>query len=79
MINYYASGSPYWSYLKEAMCGEVSNRIEGIGDYELALKYNPNIFSFTQEDVMKCTDINDLPDDWRKLADACIEKYNIRP
>lgn len=79
MEKLYAGISPLWCYLKEAMCGEVSNRLAQIGDYELAEKYQPDIFSFTQEDVMRCTDIDDLPADWRKLADACIEKYNIKP
>jgi hypothetical protein len=75
----YNTDSPYWCWLKEEMLGEVSNRLNRIGDYELAEKYQPDIFSFTQEDVMQCTDIDDLPADWRKLADACIEKYNIKP
>lgn len=79
MVNVYVAGSPYWSRLKEAMCGEVSNRLEGIGDYELAEAINPDIFAFTQEDVLRCPDINDLPKDWRKMADACIEKYKIKP
>lgn len=79
MKNYYKGNSPYWSRLKEVMCGEVSNRLQGIGDYELAEKYRPDIFRFTQLEVMQCTDIGDLPDDWRALADACIKKYGIRP
>ena len=43
MVNVYVAGSPYWSRLKEAMCGEVSNRLEGIGDYGLAEAINPDI------------------------------------
>ena len=77
--NLYRDDSPYWSYLKEVMCGEVSNRLEQIGDHELADEYLPDIFSFTQEDVVNCLNIDYLPEDWRKLADACIKKYNIKP
>ncbi len=75
----YKGSSPYWSHLKEAMCGEVSNLMIRKYDYRLAEKYKPDILSFSQMDVMKCTSIEDLPDDWRKLAEACIEKYDIKP
>ena len=72
----YVSGSPYWSRLKEAVCGEVSDRIMGYGS--LADDMDIDIFSFTQDDVLKCKSIDDLPSDWRKLADACIEAYDIK-
>ena len=76
IMDIYVSGSPYWSRLKEAMCGEVSDRL--IGYKSLADGMDIDIFSFTQDDVLKCKSIDDLPDDWRKLADKCIDVYNIK-
>lgn len=72
----YQGNSPYWSRLKEAMCGEVSDRM--IGYKSLADDMNIDIMSFTQDDVLICKSIDDLPKDWRKLADKCIDAYNIR-
>lgn len=76
-MSVYKEGSPYWSRLKEAMCGEVSDRL--IGYKSLADDMDIDIFSFTQDDVLKCKDINDLPAGWKALADKCIKAYNIRP
>lgn len=72
----YVAGSPYWSRLKGAVCGEVSDRLMGYSS--LADDMEIDIFSFTQDDVLKCKSIDDLPDDWRRLADKCIEAYNIK-
>ena len=73
----YKDSSPYWCRLKEAMCGEVSDRI--IGYKSLADDMDIDIMTFTQDDVMKCRNIDDLPKDWRRLADKCIEVYELRP
>lgn len=75
--NIYKGSSPYWSKLKEAMCGEVSDYVVGYSTLLDDIKVNYK--DFTQDDVLMCTDINDLPDDWRELADACIEAFEIRP
>ena len=72
----YQDSSPYWSRVKEAVCGEVSDRI--IGYSSLADGMDIDIVSFTQDDVMMCRNIDDLPSDWRRLADKCIEEYDIR-
>ncbi len=77
--NMYQGTSPYWCRLKELMLGEVSNRLNQIGDYELAEKFKPDIFSFTQEDVMKCANIKHLPTDWKHFAFACMKKYDLPP
>lgn len=77
--NMYQGASPYWCKLKEIMLGEVSNRLNQIGDYELAEKFRPNISSFTQEDVMKCVNIKHLPTDWKHFAFACMKKYGLPP
>ena len=52
MGNVYVTGSPYWSRLKEAMCGEVSDRL--IGYKSLADDMDIDIDAFTQDDVLKC-------------------------
>ena len=77
MINIYKGYSPWWCRVKEAVCGEISDR--NIGYKSLADGVDIDIVSFTQDDVMNCLDINDLPDDWRRLAERCIEVYNIKP
>ena len=76
-MDVYKGISPYWSRLKEAMCGEVSDRL--IGYNSLADGMDIDIASFTQNDVLMCKDIEDLPKDWRRLADKCIEVYELRP
>lgn len=73
----YSGSSPYWSRVKEAVCGEVSDRIMGYSS--LADDMDIDIVSFTQDDMLMCRDIDKLPDDWRKLADMCIDRYNIKP
>ena len=77
MIDDYVTGSPYFSRLKEAMCGEVSDRL--MGYKSLADDMDIDIFSFTQDDVLKCKKLDDMPNDWRRLAEKCIKAYNIKP
>ena len=76
-MNIYRDDSPYWSRLKEAMCGEVSDLI--IGYKSLADDMDIDTVSFTQNDVLMCLNIDNLPKDWRRLADKCIDHYNIKP
>jgi hypothetical protein len=38
-----------------------------------------DIDAFTQDDVLGCRNIDDLPAGWRALADKCIAEYDIRP
>lgn len=75
--NVYVTGSPYWSRLKEAVCGEVSDRLAGYKS--LADDMDIDIDAFTQDDVLRCRNIDDLPAGWRALADKCIAVYDIRP
>lgn len=77
--NLYRAPSPFWCRVKEVALGEVSNWNIKRYDYELAEKYRPDQRAFSQYDVMQCDSIDKLPDDWRALAYACIEKYNIKP
>lgn len=73
----YKDASPWWCRVKEAVCGEISDR--NIGYKSLADGMDIDTMAFTQDDVLMCRDIDDLPQDWRKLADKCIDHYDIKP
>ena len=81
----YQGNSPQWRKLKEVMLGEVSSYIirddETISEsnYDQAEKHKPNLESFSMYDVAHCSSINDLPEDWRHLAFACMKKYGLPP
>lgn len=75
--NLYRNNSPYWSRLKEAVCGEISDR--NIGYKSLADGMDIDTMSFTQDDMLMCRNIKDLPEDWYKLAEMCIDYYDIKP
>lgn len=76
-MNIYRGSSPFWSKVKEAVCGEISDR--AVGYRSLADGMDIDIVNFTQDDMLMCRDIDDLPSDWRKLAEKCIKHYNIKP
>lgn len=71
----YFEHEPMRSYLFEEMFGEIHNRMYNIGDHEVADRCMPDIFAFTEDDVINCLRFDELPDDWQKFALACIEKY----
>lgn len=73
----YSGSSPWWCRVKEAVCGEVSDKI--IGYSSLADDMDIDIEAFTQDDMLKCTDIDELPADWRRLAEKCIDHYDLKP
>lgn len=73
----YFEKEPYRSRLFEAMFGEIHNRMYGVGEHDLADLYVPDIISFTENDVIRCMHLYDLPDDWQEYACACIDKYFI--
>ena len=73
----YSDSSPWWCRVKEAVCGEVSDMIMGYGS--LADDMGIDIEAFTQDDMLKCKDIDDLPADWRRLAEKCIDHYDLKP
>ena len=71
--------NPAWCNLLEVSFGEIANKLNDIGDYELAEKYHPNIFAFTEDDFMASTDATKIPKDWLAFVGACMEKYEIEP
>jgi len=79
-INYkyfHSAGSPQFCRLKELLTGEASDYTSGYDRKNDFAKIMPDIFKYTQDDVIKCQDIDDMPDDWRKLADILIRKYKL--
>ena len=68
---------PIWCLLMEVASGEISNYKIGMYDYELAKKYRPDIFRFTEDDLLRCEKVDDIPEDWLKYLYACIEKYDV--
>jgi hypothetical protein len=79
-INYkyfHSAGAPQFCRLKELLTGEASDFLSGIDRRNEFAKVMPDIFTYTQDDVLKCQDIDDLPDDWRRLADVLIRKYKL--
>jgi len=71
----YFEHKPLRCGLFEVMFGEISNYRIRMYDYELAKKYKPDNFAFTEDDVIMCQCFADLPEDWQRYALACIEKY----
>lgn len=74
---FHSAGAPQFCRLKELLTGEASDFISGVNRRNDFAKVMPDIFTYTQEDVLRCQDIDDLPDDWRKLADMLIRKYKL--
>lgn len=69
--------SPQFSRLKELLTGEASDFLSGYDRKNSFAKVMPDIFKYTQDDVLKCQDIDDMPEDWRKLAYMLIEDYKL--
>ena len=68
---------PLWCKLMETACGEISNYHIRDYDYELAEKYQPDTLSFSQNDLLRCECVDDIPEDWLQYLYACIDKYEI--
>ena len=74
---FHSAYAPQFHRLKEIMTGQASDFMNGIDRRNDFAKVMPDIFAYTQDDVIKCQDIDDLPADWRKLADILIRKYKL--
>lgn len=72
---FHEASSPQLCRLKEEMTGQASDYAIGLDRKNDFAKVLPDVFAYTQDDVLKCQDIDDLPSDWRKLADMLIKKY----
>lgn len=69
--------SPQMCRLKELLTGEASDAMNGLVRHNDFTRVKPDIWAYTQDDILKCKDIDDLPADWRKLADILIKKYKL--
>lgn len=62
------AGSPYSSWLKEQLVGEVSNQLNGFENRGLIKKYRIYVDDSTIDEIMKIKKMDDLPDDLKKVA-----------
>ena len=62
------AGSPYSSWLKEQLVGEVSDQLNGFENRGLIKKYRIYVDDSTIDEIMKIKKMDDLPDDLKKVA-----------
>lgn len=62
------AGSPYSSWLKEQLVGEVSDQLNGFENRGLIKKYRIYVDDSTIDEIMKIKKLDDLPDDLKKVA-----------
>ena len=71
-IEDFDAGSPYSSWLKEQLIGEVADYKNGFGS-SLVKKYKIKIDDTTEQTIMNITKLDDLPDDLRAMAVEIIQ------
>ena len=62
------AGSPFSSWLKEQLVGEVSDQLNGFENRGLIKKYRIYVDDSTIDEIMKIKKLDDLPDDLKKVA-----------
>lgn len=62
------AGSPYSSWLKEQLVGEVSDHLNGFENRGLIKKYRIYVDDSTIDEIMKIKKLDDMPDDLKKVA-----------
>lgn len=62
------AGSPYSSWLKEELVGEVTSHLYGMKNRGLIKKYKIYVDDETENVIMGITKLDDLPDDLKKVA-----------
>lgn len=62
------AGSPFSSWLKEELVGEVNNHLYGMKNRGLIKKYRIYVDDETENVIMGITKLDDLPDDLKKVA-----------
>jgi hypothetical protein len=62
------AGSPYSSWLKEELTGEISAHLHGMENRGLIKKYKVYVDDETENVIMGITKLDDLPDDLKKVA-----------
>lgn len=62
------AGSPYSSWLKEELIGEVTGHLHGLRNRGLVKKYKVYVDDKTENIIMGIKKLDDLPDDLKKVA-----------
>lgn len=62
------AGSPYSSWLKEELVGEVSDHLNGFENRGLVKKYKVYVDESTSNVIRSIRKLDDLPDGLRKIA-----------
>lgn len=62
------TGSPYSSWLKEELIGEVCDSVNGFECRGLVEKYGLHFDESTVDVIMGISKLDDLPDDLKKIA-----------
>lgn len=62
------AGSPYSSWLKEELVGEVMGHLHGMKNRGLVKKYKVYVDDETEDIIMSIRKLDDLPDDLKKIA-----------
>jgi len=71
-IEDFNADSPYNSWLKEQLIGEVADYQNGFGS-SLVKKYKIKIDDTTEQTIMNITKLDDLPDDLKAMAVEIIQ------
>ena len=62
------AGSPYSSWLKEELIGEISGHLHGLKNRGLIKKYRVYVDDTTENIIMNIKKLDDLPNDLKKVA-----------
>lgn len=62
------AGSPYSSWLKEELVGEVTGHLHGMKNRGLVKKHKIYVDNETENVIMGIKKLDDLPDDLKKIA-----------
>lgn len=62
------AGSPYSSWLKEELIGEITGHIHGLKNRGLVKKYKVYVDDKTENIIIGIKKLDDLPDDLKKIA-----------
>ena len=62
------AGSPYSSWLKEELVGEVTGHLHGLKNRGLVKKYKVYVDDEIENIIMGIRKLDDLPDDLKKIA-----------
>ena len=67
------AGSPYSSWLKEELVGEIQAHLHGFKNRGLVKKYNVHVDERTENKIMSIKRLDDLPNGLKKIAVEIIK------